>query len=140
MLLPSLMLVMALLAQPACLFYTRMVMCSAAAECARVAATAYGDDMEPCRTFALRRLEAVPEVSIFHVGGRGDWQIEIDRAGSRVHVGVRGHARPLPLLGVLASAFGAHDASGVVLEVQLDEEVRPSWLEGGYDAWQGIWG
>lgn len=139
-LLPSLMLVIALLAQPACLFYTRMVMCSAAAECARAAATAYGNDMGPCRTYALRRLKAVPEVSVFHVGGASDWQVEIAHTGSHVHVGILGHARPLPLLGVLVSAFGAHDATGVVLEVQLDEEVRPSWLEGGYDAWQSIWG
>ena len=140
LLLPSLMLVTALLAQPVCLSYTRAIMRAAAAECARAAATAYGGDLDACRSYALRRLEAVPEVSPFHVGGRSDWNVSVSKASSTVDVTISGHARPLPLMGVLVSAFGAHDARGVVLEVSLHETVRPSWLGGDYGGWQSMWG
>ena len=138
--LPTLMLLFGLLLQPVCLSYTRSVMRAAAAECARAATTAYGGDMEPCRQYALRRLKAVPEVPLFHVGGPSDWGIEIDRSGKQVHVGIRGHARPLPLLGLLASAALQRDGMGLVLAVELDESTHPSWLGGDYGAWQGIWG
>lgn len=67
LLLPTILLLLALLMQPACLLYTRCVMEGAAVEVARLAATAReGLDVRP---FALRRLAAVPEVSVFHVGG-----------------------------------------------------------------------
>lgn len=140
MLLPSLLVVLALLLQPVCLAYTRTVMCAAAGECARAALTAYGSDLGSCRAYALRRLEAVPEVSLFHVGGQADWQVAVSSSGNQVSVRVAGHARPLPLFGALASALGKHDGTGLLLEVSLDERMRPSWLGGGYDAWQTIWG
>lgn len=140
MLLPSLMLVIALLAQPVCLSYTRVVMRSAAAECARAAATAYGDDVAACRSFALRRLRAVPEVPLFHVGGEGDWQIGIERSEGHVSVDITGHARPLPLMGALAALASTSDGEGVVLSVTLSEDTRADWVRGDYDAWQQMWG
>lgn len=138
--LPSVMLVVALLAQPVCLSYTRAVMRSAAAECARLAATSRGGDLGACRDYALRRLEAVPEVPLFHVGGTRDWRVEVSRGVSRVSVRIGGHARPLPLMGALAGMAGMTDATGVVLEVSLEETVRPGWLGGDYDDWQRMWG
>lgn len=138
--LPVIMLVFALLLQPVCLFYTRTVMRSAAAECARAVATAYGGDTSACESFALRRLRAVPDVALFHVGGKADWQVHIDRADAKVSVRIRGHARPLPILGALAAFAGHRDAKGVVLEVETTEVTRPQWLGGDYGAWQGIWG
>ena len=80
MLLPSVMLLLALLLQPACLLYTRMVMRSAASECARTLATAASGDEEACKRFVLRRLKAVPEVSVFHVGGESDWDVSLSYA------------------------------------------------------------
>ena len=138
--LPAVMLVFALLLQPVCLSYTRAVMRAAAAESARAAATAYGGDLGACRSYALRRLRAVPEVPLFHVGGEGDWDISIDRADHQVSVHISGHVRPLPLMGLLASAALERDATGLVLDVRLQEDLRPSWLGGDYDAWQDIWG
>ena len=140
MILPATMLVFALLLQPVCLSYTRAVMREAAAESARAAATAYGGDVEACRAFALRRLAAVPEVPLFHVGGNADWDVRIDRTDAHVTVRVTGHARPLPLMGALASLASHCDGTGVLLDVSVSEDTRPSWLGGDYASWQKIWG
>ncbi len=137
---PSTMLVFALLLQPVCLSYTRMVMCAAAGECARAAATAYGGDVAACREFALRRLAAVPDAPLFHVGGRADWDVRIDRTDSHVNVSISGHARPLPLMGAAARLLAASDAKGLVLRVELSEDTRAEWVGGDYDAWQSMWG
>ena len=138
--LPAVMLVFTLLLQPVCLSYTRAVMRAAAAESARAAATAYGGDVGACRSFALRRLRAVPDVPLFHVGGEADWDVSIEQSDRQVSVRIAGHARPLPLMGLLASAALRRDGKGLVLDVSLQENLRPSWLGGDYDAWQGIWG
>lgn len=137
---PSMMLVFALLLQPVCLSYTRTVMCNAAGECARAAATAYGGDVAACREFALRRLAAVPEVPMFHVGGRSDWDVRVDRTDAHVDVSITGHARPLPILGAAAELLAASDARGLVLHVELSQDTRADWVGGDYDAWQSIWG
>ena len=138
--LPSVMLVLALLLQPVCLSYTRTVMRAAAGECARAAATAHGGNMAACESFARRRLEAVPEVPLFHVGGPSDWQVELAASDGHVDVTIRGHARPLPLMGALAALATMSDGQGIVLQVSLSEDLRPSWVGGDYDAWQQIWG
>lgn len=138
--LPSVMLVFALLLQPVCLSYTRAVMRGAAGECARAASTAYGSDLASCKSYALRRLEAVPEVPLFHVGGQGDWSVQIDRGEGQVSVQITGHARPLPLLGALGALASMRDGQGVVLRVSLTEQTRPGWVGGDYSAWQSMWG
>lgn len=137
-LLPVVMAIVALLVQPICLLYTRSVMWEAAGEVVRVAATA--KSTEVCRSYALRRLAAVPEAAPFHVGGRADWQVAVSSDGQSVKVTIAGHARPLPLLGNLAGILGERDETGIVLRVGLRERVRPGWLEGSYGSWSGIWG
>lgn len=139
-LLPSLMLLFALLLQPVCLSYTRAIMRDAAGECARAAATAYGGDVTDCEAFARRRLRAVPEVPLFHVGGEADWDIQINRTSSHVDVSIVGHARPLPLMGAMAALVLGSDASGVVLRVSLAQDTRASWVGGDYGSWQKVWG
>ena len=139
-LLPSVMLLFAILLEPACLSYTRTIMRATACETARVAATDYDGDLDDCKGFALRRLAAVPEVPLFHVGGKADWQVDIERGEHEVKVAIRGHARPLPLMGVVASALGESDGEGVVPRVEVSEKVRPDWLGGSYESWQQIWG
>ena len=140
LLLPALMLVFALLLQPVCLCYSRAIMRAAAAETARAAATAYQGDVSGCEEYARRRLRAVPDVPLFHVGGSGDWKVSIERGDTHVDVRIVGHARPLPLMGALASAAWKRDAAGIVLEVELSVDSRPRWLGGDYDAWQTMWG
>ena len=73
--LPSVMLVLALLLQPVCLSYTRTVMRAAAGECARAAATAYGGNMAACeRAGALRRCPRFPS-SMWEGLPTGRWSL-----------------------------------------------------------------
>ena len=138
-LLPTLMLLLALLLEPACMGYTRCVMCSAASEAVRVAGTDYDGDFDDCRSFVLRRLRAVPEVPLFHVGGQRDWTVDISGGDGKAQVRISGHVRPLPLVGCLAAAFGESDAQGVVLRAEASGETRPSWVGGTYETWQEVW-
>lgn len=138
-LLATLMLLFGMLLQPACMLYTRMVMGHAAAQAVRVATTSCDDEV--VRSFVLRRLRAVPEASVFHVGGEGDWQTSVARTSDahRVTVEVWGHVRPLPLFGALASLAMERDAQGILLHAQVSEFVRPEWLEGSYADWVSCW-
>lgn len=65
MLIPAFLLLLLLMLQPVCLLYTRSVMESTAAETARLLATGDADGDEAYRSFALRRLAAIPDLSIF---------------------------------------------------------------------------
>ena len=137
MLLPAVMLVLALLVQPACLLYTRSVMSGAATEATRVLATT--TDESSVRDYVLRRLAAVPEVSVFHVGGQDDWQITLS-SGDEVEVKIAGHVRPLPLMRQIVSALGESDGDGVLLEVDVKADAHASWVKGGYGEWVKAWG
>ena len=137
--LPLLMLLFALLVQPVCVLHTRMIMRHAAAETARVLMTS--EDEGTSRSFALRRLRAVPEASLFHVGGSEDWVIHMDRSadGRHCEVSISGHARPLPFFGVVMRALGTVDGQGLLLEETIREQMRPSWLGGDYESWMEAW-
>ena len=141
LLLPTVMVVLALLLQPACLLYTRSVMGAAAVEGARVMATGVGGE-QGCEAYVLRRLEAVPSLSVFHAGGSEDWEVHASHSedGDRVSVEVVGHVKPLPLFGAVVSALGTSEEEGVVLRVRVEEDVRSSWVGGDYGDWVGIWG
>ncbi len=133
------MLLLALLVQPLCVQYTRTVMAHTAAELARVALSE--QDQQAVRLFALRRLGAVPEASIFHVGGPDDWSVEVQRGsqGQATSVEITGHIRPLPFFGVAAWGMGEREGEVLLLRVRLQERMRPQWLEGDYDAWVQVW-
>lgn len=139
MLLPVFLTLMLITLQPVCLFYTRAVMESAAAETARLMVTAGEVDDEVLKAFALRRLGAIPDVSIFHEGGPLSWDIALTKAeetGGRVGVAIEGSVRPLPVLGVFASPFGELDGTGAIrVSVDVSYEGRPRWLEGSYESW-----
>ena len=132
-------LLLALLLQPICMAYTRTVMRHAAAESLRVAATTKDDGV--IRAFVQRRLEAVPPVSLFHVGGSQDWRIDVAHAADArsATVCVSGHLRPLPILGAVASMACKRDAMGVCVEESVTSDVRPDWLEGDYESWMSCW-
>lgn len=142
-LLPTFLTLVLLAVQPVCLLYTQAVMESAAAQTARLMVTADAESDDACRAFALRRLAAVPDVSVFHVGGPLSWDIELTHAettGGQVGVKIAGTVRPLPVIGAFARAFGDTNALGDVrLEVSVDYEGRPVWLEGDYETWIAIW-
>ncbi len=132
-------LLLALLVQPVCMAYTCMVMRHAAAEALRVAATTKDDGV--VRSFVQRRLEAVPPVSLFHVGGSQDWCIDVAHAtdARSATVSVSGHLRPLPILGAVATMACKRDAIGVCVEESVTSDVRPDWLEGDYESWMSCW-
>lgn len=139
-LLPVALVLVALLVQPACVLYTRSVMAATASELVRLAATSREAD-ESLRAFALRRLAAVPDVSVFHEGGPDSWEVEVSGPddGGVVTASIAGRVRPLPVLGVLASALGRVEGGSVVLEVEVSGRARAEWVKGGYDAWIKIW-
>lgn len=140
LLMPSIMFVMALLLEPVCLGYTKILMQHAAHEALRI--TAYDRDgkFDEVKRFIERRLTSVPELSLFHVGGSDDWKIDISRADKTITVCIAGHARPLPLMGAVLQTFSKHDDKGILLEVQAKQEIAPEWVGGSYEELQKIWG
>lgn len=141
LLLPILMVCVALLVQPMCLLYTRCVMQSAAAEGCRLLATfdRRGSKGSSCEDYVLHRLEAVPGADVFCTG---DWRVEFEGGpgAERVGVEIACHARPLPLIGVVAAMLGPLDAGGnVELRVSVERSAGPSWVEGDYGEWTSVW-
>lgn len=141
LLVPVVLTLVALLVQPACALYTRSVMAATAAEVARLAATSRGSE-EDVRDYALRRLAAVPDVSVFHEGGPEDWEVETEGPGEdgRMTVRVEGRVRPLPLLGTLVAALGPSADGCVTLSAEAALDSRSDWVRGSYEDWIGIWG
>ena len=134
-----LMLLLALLVQPVCMAYTKTVMRHAAAEALRVAATTTDDEV--VYSYALRRLEAVPQASVFHVGGSRDWGMELTRKPHEKVATMRisGHLRPLPFVGALSTIACERDAEGLLLTESVTRSTRPLWLEGEYENWMSMW-
>ena len=145
LLLPSLMVCMALLTQPACILYTRCVMQAAAAEACRLMATAptqVNVVSQTQRDYVLRRLTAVPNADVFHVGGEAGWTVELEgsTSGHTAKARIATSVRPLPLIGVLPALLGKSDGAGnVLLEVEVETVTRPEWLEGSYGSWASTW-
>lgn len=140
LLVPVVLVLVALLVQPACALYTRSVMASTAGELARLLATSRGSE-EDVRDYAERRLAAVPDVSVFHEGGPGAWEVSWEGPGEdgRVHVAVEGRVRPLPLLGAIVAALGPGADGCVTLRAETTADVRPDWIGGSYEEWITIW-
>ena len=111
-LMPTVLLAMLLLAQPAIVLFDRAVMEAAAAEGCRMLETLAPGDEGAARAAVERRLSAIPDAAIFH---SGPWNVELlggegqDRASVRVE-----HAlKPLPLIGAGMGLLGLTDADGL---------------------------
>ena len=141
LLLPVALTLIALLVQPACVLYTRAVMAATAGELVRLAVTSRGSD-EDLRSFALRRLSAVPDLEIFHEGGAAGWDVEVTGPdeGGEVSVALEGRVRPLPLFGTLVSVLGTSSGDLVVVRVETAGDLRADWIGGDYGDWVGMWG
>ena len=139
-LLPTVMVVLALLLQPAMLLYTHAVMSGAAAEGARLATTATQDEVDSLvGAYVRRRLRAVPDVACFHEGGPDAWDVDVEQSEGRVCVAIGGHASPLPLVGVTAGLVGQMDEEGVLLSAMAERRMRAEWVGGDYDDWIATW-
>ena len=140
-LIPAALTLIALLVQPACVLYTRSVMATTAGDLARLVVTSRGGE-EELRDYALRRLAAVPDVPIFHVGGSAAWRVFCagpDDTG-RVTVSLEGRVRPLPLFGAIVLALGTAEGGDVVIRVERSEDLRAEWIGGSYEDWLDMWG
>lgn len=142
LLLPLILILLALLLEPVCLFYTRSVMEATASELCRLLATRtanLGD--EDIRNYALERLHAIPETTPFHKGGDGDWEISASgtEGSSTTEVSIRGHVPLLPFYSAVANLLGAAQDGAILLTVKVKENVRPSWLSGSYSDWVSMW-
>ena len=145
LLIPVFFTVMLLVLQPVCVLYTRSVMESAASGAARVLMT-WDQAREPAqvgvKAYILRRLQAIPDISIFHDGGQADWEIELegDETSKTVQVKIAGHVRPLPILGVFVGFIGNQQDDGrIQVNVELNMNNGPSWKEGTYEDWISFW-
>ena len=115
---------------------------SAAAETARLMTTTQVAEDDDLKEFARRRLSAVPDLDIFHAGGRLAWDIELGRAdqGGVSSVSIAGDVKPLPVLGAFVRAVGTPAPGGKVeLRVDVSYASRPEWLEGDYESWISAW-
>lgn len=143
LLLPAFLTLLLLALQPLCVLYTRSIMEVAAGETARLMATSETTPEESCKAFALRRLSAVPDISIFHAGGSQAWDIEVSgtKGGEGpVTVSVTGSVTPLPVLGAFVGAFGNADGDGdIKITVGVEYAARPEWLKGSYTSWIKRW-
>lgn len=140
-LLPSLLFIIGLMAQPICIFYTRTVMNAAASEGARLVLTQSNrvnkDDID---AFILRRLRAIPPVAIFHEGGDEGWEVELGESEKLIEITITSKIKPLPLFGIFSAALtGASGGLGTI-SVHVAEPLRPGWLSGGYEDWVEQWG
>lgn len=134
---PMVFFVLGIVLEPCCYLYSRMIMQHAAAETLRVALTGEYLSHDELRAFCLRRLKAIPEVPLFHVGGESDWSIEVFGPGDdgEVSVDITGHARLLPIAQLVHGMYLPQDANGLILTTSVSAVMRPGWIEGDYDAW-----
>ena len=144
LLLPAMLAMVILLVQPICLLYTHTVMQQAAAEAVRLMATRPDSTQLDFsyRAYVLRRLAAVPDVPIFHVGSSQGWDIQLEGSSSshRASAGIATSVALIPPANLLAAALGEVDAAGnLVLRVEVSAQTRPDWLEGGYGDWSQGW-
>ena len=141
--LPFLLAVLGLMLQPAILLYDRCVMQAAAAETCRLVATQTASP-DAVEAYALRRLDAIPDADVFHVGGARGWQIDVE-GGELSEATVQiGHAvSPFPVFGALSGLVLRRQPDGTCLQqVQVTSRVQPGWaseLEGGPDDWIRRW-
>lgn len=138
--LPMLFITLLILIQPGIILYDRMVMNAAAVEGCRYLATfAPSEGMSDQRAQELigRRLGAIPEQDLFHVHQPCSYEIELSGDENSGEVGVRisNSIKPLPILGIGASVFGALNESGYYqITVESHEQTQPDWAaETGID-------
>jgi len=138
--LPVLFITLLILLQPGIILYDRMVMNAAAAEGCRYLATfapSEGMSGQRAQELIARRLGAIPEQDLFHVHEPCSYEVELsgDETSGQVTVRVSNAIKPLPLLGIGASAFGVLNESGnYEITVESHEQTQPNWVgETGID-------
>lgn len=127
-LIPVIFVGMLMAVEPGLLLYDRIVMQAAASEGCRLLETLEPGSEEQARAYVLRRLDAIPDVDVFHTGA---WNVEVEGSAESDTATVRiAHSvRPLPLLGQAMTVFGMLSYEGLLLqEVERSERVRDAWI------------
>lgn len=138
-LIPVMFTALLVLLQPAMLLYGRVVMQHAASEGCRYLLTVGEEDAEG---YVRRHLGAVPDAAVFH---EGEWDVSVSSDAYSVTIEIGHGVRPLPVIGVFVSLWGAADSDGRVRqEVSCSMPVRGSWLVEGDagsdpDSWVSRW-
>ena len=101
-------------------------------------------DEQAAREYALRRLGAVPNVPVFHEGGRDGWTVEVSGGElSRSQVEITHRVVPLPLLGVAAGLSSQRAGDGCAEQkVSASASCTPQWVldaAASPDEWIGAW-
>lgn len=130
---PIVFVLMLLLLQPSIMLYDYVVMCNAAAEGARLAATTNESDLSSsCEEFIRHRLSAIPQQNLFHVHEEScSWVISIKggEAADCTEVRIENQLRPLPLFDATLSLLGATNSSGnIELSVCHIQRNQPEWV------------
>ena len=134
-LIPVVLLLLMMLIQPGILLYDRMVMKAAAAEGCRLIATSSDSmaNMEVYESAVKRHLGSIPEQENFHVHKTGcSWSIsfEGDETTSTVKVIIENQIEPLPFFDFVSKSLGlTNDAGNFVQRVEMEQEVRASWVQ-----------
>lgn len=77
------------------------------------------------------RLQSVPNVSIFHIGGDEGWHINLSGGGdsSTSSATIEHSIKPLPFIGALFMPQAERDSEGNVrVRVFTEMQTRPSWM------------
>ena len=133
-----------LLVQPGIVLYDRAVMLAAAQEGCRLLETRTTQSDTDVRAYIERRLDAIPDVGIFH---SGLWDVTFtgDAGMETTSVTISHRIEPLPLVGASLGFVGLKNEGGAYRhEVTCGANVRDAWLmesEFGCDAsaWIDRW-
>lgn len=144
LLLPTLLTVFMLMLQPCTMMYTKIVINFACSDSLRLIAFQGGSQetygQERLNEYVLHRLKAVPHIDIFHVGKAEGWTIELSASeDGNAQIYLSHKVKPLPLFGGLAEAFGSFDGEYIEVHSDASANLRPSWLQGNYSDWIGMW-
>ena len=101
-----------------------------AGEAIRLLATS--DDICQCEDFILRRMKAIPDISIMK---QGSPDISITKSSKTVTINIRQHVSPIPVLGIPLKSVFECDEQGFIVEVEVTQSIVPEWLEGDYTSW-----
>lgn len=140
-LLPTFLIVLTLLLQPACLLYPKILMHYAAGDVGRMATTVLlhpSGSQIPNRLDQLvrRRLSGVIACPLFHVGDAQSWDVSIsvqegiDKSAGQARLVIGHQVKPVPLFAPLLGALGKLDGDGALYqEVDTTISLQPEWAK-----------
>ena len=137
-LIPIMCVLLLILLQPALLMLDRLVIEMTINDVYRFVLTSntcphFSGEYSEAEQYALKRLEAIPDVSILHVG---DWDIDVtgDEMTDSAYVSISHRLSPLPLIGAGLRFIGSLDGDGLLTQSVTSTRV----LHGGFECSIGL--